>query len=108
MHQFFAYDSSFTGGVFVTVGDVNGDGFDDVITGPDATGGPDVRVFSGEDIKNQVADINHIMYEKSAFDQGYTGGVRVAAGDFDKDGHADIAVAPSVGDPYGNGVRIQI
>src|SRR5262249_35824206 len=47
--QFFAFDPAFTGGVFVASGDVNGDGFDDIIVTPDAGGGPEVRVFSGKD-----------------------------------------------------------
>ncbi len=43
----FAYGSDFTGGVYVAVGDVNNDGFADVITGADQGGGPHVKVFSG-------------------------------------------------------------
>ena len=35
---FFAYDPRFTGGVFITAGDVNGDGRADVITGAGASG----------------------------------------------------------------------
>jgi len=39
--------ASFTGGVFVAAGDVNGDGFVDVIVGADAGGGPQIDVWDG-------------------------------------------------------------
>ena len=46
--NFFAYDSSFRGGIYVDAGDYNNDGFADILTGPGVGGGSHVRVFSGK------------------------------------------------------------
>jgi hypothetical protein len=41
------FESSYTGGVYVVAGDVNGDGIADVIVSPDEGGGPRVVVYQG-------------------------------------------------------------
>lgn len=63
----------FTGGVRVAVGDVNGDGFADLITGLGPGGPPRVRVFDGR--------TGQQLYDFFAFEASYTGGIYVAAGD---------------------------
>jgi hypothetical protein len=85
--SFLAYTSTFTGGVFVAVGDVNRDGRADVITGPDVGAQPMVKAFSG-------ADLTSTLRSFSAYATGFKGGVRVAAADVDGDGHADIITGP--------------
>lgn len=44
---FDAYHPAFQGGVHLAVGDVNGDGADEIVTTPGAGGGPHVRIFNG-------------------------------------------------------------
>jgi hypothetical protein len=48
VHNFMAYDESFTGGVHVAAADLTGDGVSEVVTGAGAGGGPHVRAFSGQ------------------------------------------------------------
>ncbi|MEZ5354451.1 MAG: FG-GAP-like repeat-containing protein [Bryobacteraceae bacterium] len=81
MHSFLAYDG-FQGGVYVAAGDINGDGFDDIITGAGAGGGPHVKVFDGV----SGGELQSFF----AFDAGFAGGVTVAAGDWNNDGRDDI------------------
>src|SRR5262249_28422187 len=82
VREVLAYGAGFTGGVNVAVGDVNSDGVADIITGADAGGGPHVKVFSGAD--------GTVLQSFFAYDAGFLGGVRVAAGDVNGDGFADV------------------
>jgi hypothetical protein len=89
VREFMAFDPSFSGGTFVAVADVNGDGYADIITSMDKGGLPLVKVFSGRD--------NSLLYSFYAYSPLFLGGVRVAAGDINGAGKADIITAPGPG-----------
>jgi hypothetical protein len=87
--SFFAYDPGFQGGVFVAAGDVNGDGKADIITGADAgPSGGHVKVFDG---------VTHAEIRSFFAYPGFAGGVRVAAGDVNGDGKADLITGAGPG-----------
>ncbi|QEL13230.1 PQQ-dependent sugar dehydrogenase [Limnoglobus roseus] len=81
------FESTFTGGVFVAAGDLDGDGKAEVIVSPDQGGGPRVRVFRDGDASVVLADFFGID------DVNFRGGARVTAGDLTGDGRADLVVA---------------
>ncbi|MDA1014273.1 MAG: putative Ig domain-containing protein [Planctomycetota bacterium] len=87
--DFFAYDLTFMGGVFVGAGDFNGDRFADIVTGAGPGGGPHTRVYSGQDLT--------ILQDFFAYDAAFSGGVAVTAADLNGDGVDDVIVGPSDG-----------
>ncbi len=91
VQSFFAYEPQFSGGMFVAAGDFNGDGRDDLVVGADEGGGPRVRVFSGGNPNAVLSDFWGIE------DMNFRGGVRVAAGDINRDGRADLVVSAGPG-----------
>lgn len=86
--NFFAYDKNFRGGVNVAVGDINGDGKAEIITGAGNGGGPHVRFF------NQRGEV---LGQFFAYDQNFRGGVSVAAGDVNSNGRAEIIAGAGPG-----------
>jgi predicted outer membrane repeat protein len=89
LYDFFAYAPTFTGGVRVAAGDVNGDGYSDIICGAGPGGGPNVTVYSGKDL----AQLDNFF----AFDPGFTGGVYVGAAQTSAGGKANILVGAGAG-----------
>lgn len=90
---FFAYATNFRGGVNVAVGDVDGDGKAEIITGAGFGGGPHVRIFTRDGV---LKNDGFFPYNSS-----FRGGVNVAAGDVDGDGDAEIITgAGNTGGPH--------
>ncbi len=90
--QFFAYEKSFYGGVNIAVGDIDGDGKKEIITGSGKGRKPEVRIFdsSGKMIASFLA-----------YAQNFYGGVKVAVGDVNGDRIQEIVVgAGSGGGPH--------
>jgi hypothetical protein len=94
---FYAYNSAFTGGVWVAAADVNGDGYADIVTGPDAgLQSPVVNVFSGAPgqtglLPAAITSFSAIGDPNSA--SSFRGGVRVAAGNVTGDGRPEIVTS---------------
>jgi hypothetical protein len=106
---FNAFNTDFRGGLFVAVGDVDGDGFGDVIVSFDSPssgagfGGPLVQVFSGQKLL-QVGSVDlttllsqTLIVSFNAYDPSFIGGVRVAAADVSGTGRAQIITSPGSG-----------
>ena len=89
METFLAFDPSLTGGVFIAVKDVNGDGALDIIANAGPCGGPEVHIFDGKTL-----NVPRAFY---AYDQAFTGGVSVATIDFNNDDILDLVTGAGPG-----------
>ncbi len=89
-------------GVNVAFADLDGDGRDEIITGPAATYGPHVRVFRylGGGRVDSVAGLSFMAYGTRRY------GVNVAGGDVTGDGRTEIITGPGPGPSYGPQVRV--
>ncbi len=83
LRSFLAFPTAYRGGVSLAVGDVTGDGVNDIIVSTD-TGSSSVRIFNSTGVLQQ---------QFFAFGPTYRGGISLAAGDVTGDGVTDIVVA---------------
>ncbi len=104
--SFRPYGSSFKGGVQVAVGDVDGDGWNDIITVP-SWGRAEVKVFLNSGDGTPTFDVSPPYRDFLAFPPSFIGGAVVAAADMGQlvgstfvntlDGKAEIIVGSSAG-----------
>jgi hypothetical protein len=112
LNGFFAFPGSdavtLRNGVFLAIGDVNGDGFGDLIVGGGPGGGPRVLVLDGKLLT--AGDVNAVYGAPVTNfffgDPASRGGVRVASTDVDGDGKGDLLVASGEGLPARVGVYL--
>jgi hypothetical protein len=91
------FEPSFTRGLLVAAGDLDDDGFADLVITPDRGGSGRVQVVSGKD-RSVMADFFGIE------DVTFRGGARAAVGDVNGDGVPDLIVAAG----FGGGPRVAL
>lgn len=72
----------------MATGDVDGDGYDEIITSTGGTGIPRVRVFERD---------GTMIKQFNAYESTMRSGMTISAGDVDGDGSIDIVVGPRIG-----------
>ncbi|VTS05531.1 FG-GAP repeat protein [Tuwongella immobilis] len=107
--DFQPFEATFTGGVNVALGDINQDGFPDVIVGAGPGGGPRIRVFEGSAVRNQGRGFNpnltsNVLADFFAYESSQRGGVYVAAGNFFGLSNEELVV----GAGPGGGPRVRV
>ncbi|MBU0964263.1 VCBS repeat-containing protein [Patescibacteria group bacterium] len=83
--SFFAYDSSLRMGLEVEQADIDADGVNEIVITPGTGVESRIKAFELD---------GTLMASTLAFNEGFTGGVNVATGDFNGDYKEDIAVTP--------------
>jgi len=87
--DFFAFEPALRNGVFPTIGDLDGDGFAELIAGAGPGGGPRVTAFSGRDL---LANTQTVLANFFAGNVENRGGIRVTVKNLDGDNKADLVV----------------
>ena len=100
--SFFAYDT-YKYGVNVACGDIDGDGIDEIVTGPgpgEGFGfGPHVKIFDYDGGPAVTSIVSFLAYGTPSW------GVHATCGDIDRDGIDEIVTAPGPGSEFCAHVR---
>ncbi len=99
--SYFAY-GTLKWGVNVAAGDIDGDGFDEIVTGagPGAVFGPHVRGWNVDGgAAAAISSVSYFAYGTNLY------GVKVACGDVDGDGIDEIVTGPGPGAVFGAHLR---
>ncbi|NQU77404.1 S8 family serine peptidase [Candidatus Falkowbacteria bacterium] len=83
VNEFLAFGKNFTGGVNLTVRDLDKNGKAEIFCGPASGGGPMVRIFDYE---------GKLLNQFFAFSSDFRGGIDISVGDLNKDKEDEIVV----------------
>jgi hypothetical protein len=96
LFNFFAFEPTFSGGVTLASGDIDGDLYVDILVGAGPGGGPRIKVFSGKNLT--------VLRDFFAFEPTFSGGVTIATGLINSGSQIDILV----GAGPGGGPRLKV
>jgi hypothetical protein len=83
-----AYATTFRGGVTSVMGDLDGDGSNEIVTAPASAGGAHIRVFDAD------GNLKASLFPYTA---SFRGGLSLALGNLDDDAALELIVAPQIG-----------